>query len=245
MLRNWAFRQQAGGAAAVPARDFDGTNDFATRGADLTGIADGKAGVVSLWFRLDGGDGAQQALMANNTTGVASTFFVNRTVGNAIQILGRNAAATLILNVISSATYTTDAAWKHLLIAWDLAAGTGLIYVDDANVKSGAGTQTNDTIDYTLGNFSIGATTNGSQKLNGCLSEVFFHTSFIDISVEANRRKFRTAGGKPADLGADGSTPLGAQPLIYLPVGDPADNKGSGGNFTVTGTLDVASTSPH
>jgi hypothetical protein len=46
------------------------------------------------------------------------------------------------------------------------------------------------------------------------------------------------------DLGATGTTPTGAQPLIYMPAGDPATNAGTGGNFTVTGTLDVSSTSP-
>jgi hypothetical protein len=239
------LRQGGGSSAYVTAgRDFDGTNDYATRGADLTGIADGQAGVFSGWVRFDGGDGAVQFIFANALGAGASTLHLNKTAGNVLQLQGRNAALTSILLNVSSTTYLAGAAWLHILASWNLAAGTGLLYVDDASVKNGAGTQLNDTIDYTLGNFAIGAGTGGASKLNGCLSEIFFHPTFLDISVEANRRLFRSAGGKPVSLGADGSLPLGVQPLIYMPAGDPSDNKGSGGNFVVTGTLDLASSSP-
>jgi hypothetical protein len=123
-------------------------------------------------------------------------------------------------------------------------AGARHIYVDDVS-NLAVTTFTDDTIDYDDNDFIVGAeNTAGTNRWNGCLSEVFFHTSYLDITVEANRRKFRTSGGKPASLGADGSTPLGVQPLLYAPSGNPGTNLGSGGNFTVTGTLDAASTSP-
>ncbi len=69
---------------------------------------------------------------------------------------------------------------------------------------------------------------------------------FIDFSVESNRRKFIDADGKPVDLGADGSTPTGTAPAIFF-SGDPLafpTNKGTGGSFTLAGSLTNASTSP-
>lgn len=223
--------------------DYDGTNDDARRGADLTGIVDGKAGTFSCWLRLDGGDGGLQHIIATNTAaGTSSRVFRNTT--NTVNFSFRNAADTIILGMNSSTTYTASATWLHILASWDLAAGVSHLFISDADVEAGGSITTDDTIDYTEGNFAVGSLTGGGSKLNGCLSELFFHTTYIDISTAANRRKFISPSGKPVFLGADGSIPLGAQPLLYAPNGNPSTNRGSGGNFAITGSLDVGSTSP-
>ena len=62
---------------------------------------------------------------------------------------------------------------------------------------------------------------------------------------ESNRRKFIDSAGKPVDLGADGSTPTGSSPLIYLSLreGEGAEqfavNRGTGIDFTVRGSVSV------
>lgn len=59
--------------------------------------------------------------------------------------------------------------------------------------------------------------------------------------------KFRNpATGKPVDLGADGSTPTGTAPGVYLTGGAAtfATNLGTAGSFAVTGTLTNAASSP-
>lgn len=69
---------------------------------------------------------------------------------------------------------------------------------------------------------------------------------YVDFSVEATRLKFRNAGGKPVNLGSDGSIPTGGSPIQYF-SGATVDwhtNKGTGGGFTENGTLTTASTSP-
>jgi hypothetical protein len=228
---------------ATTASDYDGTNDYATRGADLTGIADGKAGTLSLWARMDGGDGTNMILMANAVGVATSCVTIQRSAANRFQLSLRNAALTSIGSINSASTnFTAGATWRNVLCSWDLAAGVARMYVTD--VSEGSVVPTNDTIDYTLGNFSIGAGTGGGTKFNGCLSEVFFHTQFIDLTLAANRRKFISGSGKPVFLGADGSLPLGVQPLLYAPNGNPTTNLGSGGAFTVTGSLDPCSSSP-
>jgi hypothetical protein len=243
--------QRGGGQAGLPystqGRDFDGTNDYALRGGTITGIAAGKTGLLSLWVRFYGGDGTLQAILMNGASTASSRLSLVRTATNTFNVLARNNGLTAILNLLSSTTYLTSDTWLHVLASWDLALGIGQLYVNDADVKSGAGTQTDENIPYTsFADWSIGAETDAGSKLNGGLSEIFFHTpaAHFDISIAANRRKFITAAGKPVDLGTDGSTPLGLQPLLYMPHGDPADNRGTGGNFTVTGTLEPSALSP-
>jgi hypothetical protein len=72
------------------------------------------------------------------------------------------------------------------------------------------------------------------QNYRGRLSNVFLDYTYRDLSVEANRRLFVTADLKPA-LGQ-----AALNPIMYLPMSDPTQpglNQGTGGNFTLTGTV--------
>jgi hypothetical protein len=235
----------AGGA------DFDGTNDFMTRGADLSGNADSKSGILSVWLRP--AQNAQKHVLYSATTVGGATFRFAFLQDTNMVINGRNAAGTIILNIQTSATPFETAQlniWKHVLMSWDLAATASHIYIDDVSDKLDT-TRTNDTIDYTVADWAVGAAPSGLQKYDGDMAELYFAPGqFLDFSVESNRRKFITATKKPMYLGSDGSTPTGVAPLIYqsIVVGGTvsgfATNKGGGGNFSITGTLDAASTSP-
>jgi hypothetical protein len=67
-----------------------------------------------------------------------------------------------------------------------------------------------------------------------------FYTSlgtYIDLSVEANRRLFRDAAGKPVPLGTACTTPTGAAASTCF-TGDPASwnmNPGSAAGFNLEG----------
>ncbi|WP_332635126.1 hypothetical protein, partial [Halalkalibacter flavus] len=51
----------------VPAAlDYDGATNFGIRGADLTGAADSKIGLLSFWFRVDAGDGTIRTVAQSN-----------------------------------------------------------------------------------------------------------------------------------------------------------------------------------
>ena len=229
--------------------DFDGTNDYMTRGAALDGIADSKSGILSAWIRLDGGDGVAASIMSSATP---FPLQVIRQGTNAFQVIGRNAAGSTILSFSSTSTFTAAATWLHVLASWNLAvAGTGRLYINDA-VEYSETTYTDDTIDYNgAANWSIGAGTTGSGKLDGCLAEYYFAAGqYLDFSNVYQRRKFISASGKPVYLGADGSVPTGTAPTVYQRVADGAavatfaTNLGSGGDFSITGTLATGSTSP-
>lgn len=82
------------------------------------------------------------------------------------------------------------------------------------------------------------------------IAELWFATTaaFVDLSVTANRRKFISDKGGACDLSANGATPFGATPPVYLTArGDPStfyQNNGNGGAFVFTGTIDTAATEP-
>lgn len=229
--------------------DFDGTNDFMTRGADLTGLSNSKSGILSFWKRLDGSDGLQQVVLGNQFF----DFGVQKLASNVFQLFGFNeVASATCLDLRTSAAFTAGASWLHILTSWNLAvAGSGRLYVNDVSDKIEVA-YVNNNIGYTAGSdWSVGALAGDPFKLDGCLAEVYFAPGqYLDFDLVPFRRRFRSASGKPVHLGSDGSLPTGTAPAVYQHLDDGeavanfATNRGSGGNFTITGTLGTGSTSP-
>lgn len=236
------FRHQYRTGAVV----FDGTDDYLTTASDPSGAADSKVGIHSVWFKLNGGDGTDMRF--GPRTGVGF-FDVRRRTDNKIDYRAFSPSLTQIISAITTTTYTAGSAWRHLLVSWNLATSTFHLYVDDVDVlDTGTLSLVDDNIDHTLGEaWSIGATNTGGVKLNGEMAEFYFNIAeYLDLSVEANRRRFISGTKKPADLGPQGRTPTGNQPIIYLkgPASSFATNLGYGGNLTVSGALTDATTSP-
>ena len=233
----------------VDSADFDGTNDWMTRGAGLTGAADSKKGIFSVWLRLDGGDGVGLyiAAMPSNKLIIRRGFATDTFV-----IVATNSAPNNILDMNTAGAYLAGATWLHLLASWDLAtAGARHIYVNDVADLS-VNVFTDDTIDYTETDFFVGSSSAaGANLFNGCIAELYFAPGqYLDFSIVSNRRKFISASGKPVYLGTTGAVPTGTAPLVYQhlddaeAVADFATNRGTGGDFTITGTLVTGSDSP-
>jgi hypothetical protein len=239
IINPYSFSTRYSGDAA----SFDGTNDYMTRGADLTGNADGKKGTISCWVRLNGGDGTTMSVFDND-----GTFFFTRESSNKFKVQGE--LGTVKISMLSNTSYTAGAAWRHVLAAWDVSASTALMYINDVDDRAAAPTVNNADIDYTRTNHGIGARSAGTQKLNADLFDFWMSlTTCIDISQAANRRLFIDSSGKPVNLGATGANP-GVTPICFHHLGKgeaPANfatNRGSGGDFSITGTLTTASGSP-
>ena len=225
--------------------DFDGTNDYMSI-VSLTGEADGSQGIVSFWYRIDGGDGTSMRALCTadnrvNIVRLASNLWN-------VQLASSNGSQNFIFTTIG--TYLSDAAWHHFYASWDTNFGAAsklkvlkIDGVSDAAVDLDLDIAFN--VDYTQA-YGIGARSEGTGKFNGCLSEFYFSQA----AYSTDETKFRSGAGKPISLGADGSTPTGAQPIIYQRIAsggaatDFATNLGSGGNFSITGSLDLSSTNP-
>ena len=78
-----------------------------------------------------------------------------------------------------------------------------------------------------------------STVCNGKLSEFYFTTEYIDFSQEANRLKFVDAFGNPVNLTQQIEDAAIPNPAIYMrfPPTSFGTNSGTGGNFTVNGTI--------
>lgn len=236
---------------AIDAADFDGTNDWMTRGAALTGAADSKRVSFSFWLAKDN-VGTIGRIFSSGTAIGNTRFRFDTTAANLIQIVGKNAANTTILDVSSSA-HSVASAWIHVLGSFDLAdTAKRHLYINDVSELTTVTTYTDDTMDFASPtNASVGAFTTGAGIINGGLAQLAICPGvYIDLSIEANRRKFISAAGKPVDLGSDGSTAFGSAALVLQNLADGgaaadfATNAGTGGNFTITGTLTTYATSP-
>ncbi len=221
----------------------------------LTGLNDSKEGTCSFWFRLDGKNYQTCIPLGIGTNLNAHGMRFRRTDGNKFQMIGAKSDASNVLVYESSITYTSNTAWRHFVTSYNLATSTIHLYIDGVDRKGAVATNINDTIDYvpSIGGHQAkisGAPPEGGADWHGGLAEIFFNDTYIDLSSSTNREKFRTAAGKPEDLGDDGSTPLGVQPVIYCSVRDGeaatdfATNRGTGQNFTATGPQVLTSTHP-
>jgi hypothetical protein len=220
---------------------FDGTSDFIDTGT-LTGIADSKlfCGSVRIRFNVATGPDIIGRSEGNN-------WIVIYDADETIAIRGENAAGTKILDIATSAILDTD--WHHIMWAVDLAdTAKRHLWVDDVSDLT-VNTYTNDTIDFTQAGHMIGRNAVGGNLLNGDLADLWIAPDqYIDLSIEANRRKFIGPNGGTVDLGlaSNGDIPTGTAPIMFF-SGATVDwhtNKGTGGGFTETGALTDAATNP-
>jgi len=221
---------------------YDGTNDYATLSPGLSGATNTKELTISAWVRFNGGDGATQDIFRLGIDDVrvarSSTnklyFRINDSLDAAIQI------------AISNGTVTADGEWHHILFAVNTASPVYYLYINRSLDKTGVTPTLDALIDWASVDDDgiIGASPAAAFKLNASLSELYVHNEFIDPTVEANLRKFISADGKPVSLGSNGSSPTGTQPLVYAPDGDPSNNLGTAGDYTITGSLAPAPDSP-
>jgi hypothetical protein len=239
------FRLTVGEARYV--RNFDVQGDafpdpeaaYLIRGAGLSGAADSGSVAFSFWINPEELPTADQHLISIETSGDQVRFaIVLRTTG-AIRLFGRNAAGTVILDIEADTTLLPGE-WSHVCGSVDLSdTDDRHIVINDIESDLTVSTYTDDDIDFTTDDASVGGRPNGSQLFEGSLAEVWLEDGlFIDFSVEANRRDFISTNGRPTNLGSDGSAP-GTSPLVYLSGqdGDFPTNKGTGGGFTENGSL--------
>jgi hypothetical protein len=229
-----------GGAPQVKAVSFDGTNDHLAR-SSITGIADGPQGTLAFWIRQTGNLTSTNMIM--DLGNFVTVFRIRDNDGSVpnrqkLRISCLSSGSASRVNYISG-TQLTVSNWIHVLCSWNTTTGASDYYFNDVGDTPVTDTITAGDIDYTHADNRIGFATSGSARLAADMAEFWFNTSYLDLSVEANRRKFIRASGKPEFLGLTGQRPTGSSPLIYLkgPASNWGTNSGTGGNFTVTGTF--------
>lgn len=233
----------------VDAAAFDGST-YLIRGASL-GMTAGRQFLASGWVKTT--KGTTQTLLRNTNGTVFITIdfgqlnFTLSSAGGAATLIATSALATL-----------TDGLWHHFAFSanTNFAAGAKLVKlmidgVADAfsmvqDLDAAFDIELDDT-DWAIG---TRPSSPGTRTFQGDMAEFYVTNSYLDVSVPANLAKFYNSG-VPVDLGATGNLPTGTAAVVYETLGDgetPASkfaiNKGTGGGWTLTGTLTTSATSP-
>lgn len=223
------------------AAGFDGSN-FLTRGAALSGVSNSKVGLISGWIKVPSSASGSSLVIFSDS--INDFYLLHLATSGLLRIVGEG-LITDALQINSTVSISYDQ-WVHFLASWDLVADDVKLYIDDIDrtvdtISNNDDITYSDASDFQIGSFATGA---GSFIFENDISELYINTDeYLDLSVEANRRKFISASGKPVNLGHNGWIPTGTAPIVYLnnPFDSFGTNKGSGGNFTETGTLTDAS----
>ena len=226
-------------ADVAEAIDFDGTNDYLLANS-LTGAADSKTFTLSAWVWPSSANEVPIYAAARNNLGTVN-FYVYVTNSQELTILAyASGSTTQILNVNLPASAFAKNTFNHLLISFDMASTSNRrIYINDVAVSPTYSVYTNTPLLFSTNTYRNAVATEyifntANSKANGRLSNIFLDYTYRDLSITANRRLFITADLKPAA----GQAAL--NPILYLPMSDPTApgvNAGTGGNFTLTGTI--------
>ena len=239
-LARWKRKQAAilGVGYEPNAVNLDGTNDYLTRGAALTGVANADNFFFASWLKPSG-DGTFREILEGNFSSIG----IEQLNSNVFRVRAWNASSVIICNMSTATAYTAAGGWIHLAI-WHNGTSGGILVngVDDT-----AASPVNDAGDVRFlisDEWAIGSDANslGTRKWNGCLADLYF-----DIGgglTDSDIGKFYNGG--PVSLGASGQLPTGSSPIIYLgnAFGSFETNLGTGGNFTVTGALTACADAP-
>jgi len=215
--------------------DFDGTNDYLTRASNLTGNTNNKTFTFSAWvWSSSTSTSATTIYSAYDPSSVFTRFQVGLN-GNQVRVLGYDTSNNLVLQASGTLLGISKAnTFYHVLFSMDMAnEANRSIYVNDVSVLDSVAAYVNSNIGFATSTHYVGALA-GTPTLGARFSNVYFDKTYRDMSITANRRLFITADLKPAA----GQAAL--NPILYLPMSDPTTvgtNAGTGGNFTLTGTV--------
>lgn len=221
---------------------FNGSSNYIRRNASFSnGAIDGKVLTFAFWIKMNAAssDSTLYRIFDTATGGAASRVNIDRNTDGTLRIRAYNSSSLEILRIASTDTFLAADGWKHFYVSVDLTnTSNRKIYVngvsDTITVTTYDNTQGNIDLVATGQQTNIGSTVSGNNKLYGSLAEFWGDDVYLDDPT-----KFYNAG-EPVNLGTDGSSPNGIQPLFYFSSngsGDSWVNNGTAGTFVITGSL--------
>lgn len=237
---------QISGAVEAEAIDFDGTNDYLLVNP-LSGASDSKQFTLSFYCYFLGGQDSN-ILTFNDRS---NSYFEIATDGK-IKCNLRDTQSTpktcFEINRNKSVPFNT---WFNLLISIDLTStGKRHVFLNDEDITSEIEflDYENQFIEFSDSEYVIAGEGFGtpSASFDGRLSHVYLDYTYRDLSVEANRRLFVDYDETGGLVPASGQASL--SPILYVPMDDPDDpgrNDGTGGDFTLNGTVAQSGRGPN
>ena len=205
------------------------TPPYLTRATNLDGSVDGDKGTFSGMIK------PVSTLVTQYYLAIGSNRVIISRLGTGeFQVQLRSTGGALWTGR-TVGTYLTRDEPYHVHAAWDLSGTPSVIINVDgvADTSNIVGPVVGD-VEYTNSPIRIGASSTAAFPADACLSEMYLNTT----EYEPDPTKFAN-GSSPKNLGTNGRTPTGTQPIFYMP--DPLNgvNLGSGGSsFTEVGTLE-------
>ena len=229
----------AGGYQPIGA-DFDGTNDYLSRGAQFSNTVDSKIFSISFWFKTATPGGQLKILQSATVASVRPSFDFEHQPDDDFDIKITDTSGTIRMQGIVATPGDTD--WHHFCFSVDMTNSSNRAsFIDDSAATTNWLTYQDYILDNTMSNFWIGSTEYGTQKYNGAFADFWMQLggTRADFETTATRRKFITAEGSPVDLGSDGQTPGFGAPTLFLTgaIDTWHTNAGDGGGMTETGAL--------
>lgn len=223
---------------------FDGVNDtIRLTSSGPSGLsADASRVECSFWVKFNGGDNTlQQIFRITNSSDDTPRFSITRRADNKIQFYGAVPAGASAVSITSTLTVTSSSGWVHIYLFTDM-TNTAIrgIYIngvsDTINILSYVN---NAVIDYNGINyrytFGGDGLTTSTPSLNASLADFYWNDS-VSCTID----DFYSSG-TPVYLGETGGIPSGSTPVFFLSRAGNSNNwstnSGTGGNFTVTGSL--------
>ena len=215
--------------------NFNATTEYLTRSSALTGSSAGKTLSVIV------------AVNPSSVTDNHAFFSIDNGSSIAFQIGLKQTSRYLDFAGGDSNTFkishTTAIAlneWTIIMASIDLTnTSNRKIFINGVELNPNWNDYNNTNLNLNYANIKI-ADRHSSNAFIGDLGFLYYTQTYIDFSQEANRNKFVDQLGYPRDLTKqidDGDIP---NPLVYMKFEAPAalgTNSGTGGNFTVNGTV--------
>lgn len=239
-----------GGSSSFAVRGvvFDGVNDWLDSVTSFQGAFDTKTVTGSLWLKRTGLNKVQ--CLGPEGAGSNAPNQLELTQANSFRVVWRKAGGGTACDLMSS-PITDTTSWHHVVFSVDVSDQTKRHLYLDGTSSLFVSFYDNTLLDNTGSQWGLFADNGGNSKYDGEVAEFWLAMGvYVDLSLESNRARFRSNGGKPVDLGQSGETPTGAPPTIYLSLRPGqtasafAQNRGSGGGFQVHGALELSATSP-
>lgn len=244
-----------GGGYVAKAVHFDSTQTL-MRASAMTGVSDSPFGTIAFWAQAADWVAAATDFFLADLGNIATVVFLNGFNPAGMNFGFTNTAGTSVFNIHQTVQNLIDNQWYHFLISTDCNHGAGAklaaLYTTGLQtpVTVGSDNAAAFNIDWSTPNgFGVCATNLDTPTTIADFADfqIFPGLNLVQPDSTINLsdiRNFVSAAGKPVNPSI-AATAYGQQAVLFSGDKDGFPiNQGTGGSFTLTGTLTNASTSP-
>jgi hypothetical protein len=217
------------------------SSNYLKRASSLVGVTSNKTLSASFFFRASA-VGSVFVLFDSGHSSGASGFRISVNASNQIVLAFFNSSSIPILQATTTSASIAANTWYHVCFSVDMSnSANRSVYVNGTSITTTWSTYSNNDLPLAdVINLMIDGLSSTLGNTNQTLmSEFYLNNSYVDFTQEANRLKFRDAFGNPVDLTQQIEDAAIPNPAIYMRFPPTAfgTNSGTGGDFTVNGTI--------